>query len=163
MKLVCTLVLITAAAADYEENVPIDCELSDLFSDGTLEQLIVDAIILDEDPLEPPVVTTVLRNHTVCLSVGNRRGKFSSISLLISYECASTGSVQCPSNATEQFNFGCANGQWGIEQQNTIYGAHDSNPLATFATNLRTDCGICSTVTMAEYIRLDAVTYCQGS
>ena len=92
---------------------------------------------------------TVLRNHTVCLSVGPTRGKVSSISLVIEYTC--TGSSNCPLGGaslhpvTEQFDFGCVNsqGSWGYAQFKMFNLARLQFPAANFETSLRTDCGAC--------------------
>ena len=149
----CALALLVAVDAQSG----IDCELSDLFSGGTLERLIVDATLIG-DSVEP-TEATVLHNRTVCLSVGNTRGKFSSISLLIDFECR--GSLQCPSRATEQFNFGCKRGQWSVEQLATPEYARHTNSLAYY-TDLRTDCRLCFTMFVLPNHILDDFTHCQG-
>lgn len=148
------LALVTAAAAQTS-----DCELSTLFDGETLEKLIVDAVLGGDSPQAS--VATVLRNHTVCLSVGNRRGTFRSISVLVDYTCV--GSGLCPSRATEQFDFGCNYGRWTASQLTIHDYIRDSNPLATFDTDLRTDCVLCFRERPETVEEFDNVTHCQGN
>ena len=139
-----------------------DCELSDLFNGGTLETQMSTAIPRGDSP-SPPTIT-VLRNHTVCLSVGPTIDKFSSISLLIEYTCM--GNVFCPSGqAVEQFDFGCnIQGEWSFRQFSDSDNARADDPLANFDTSPRTDCGACFPVhpNMEEPPPIDPVTHCHG-
>ena len=149
---VCALALFATATAQMD-----DCELSGLFTGGSLEREMGRAI------LESPEIT-VLRNHTVCLSVGRTREKFSSISLVIEYTC--TGSAFCPSGqAVEQFDFGCNNqGEWRYGQFADVDNGRTTNPTANFDTSLRMDCGACFPV-HPETVNpptIDPVTHCHG-
>jgi len=154
---VCALSLLAAAAAQLG-----DCDLSDLFNGGTLETEMSEAIITGDSPSTPTI--TVLRNHTVCLSVGPTRGKFSSISLVIEYTC--TGNVFCPSGqAVEQYDFGCNNmGEWFFGQFSNFDDGREENPEANFTTTLRTDCGACFPVhpDTVNPPTIDPVTHCHG-
>ena len=126
----CVLVLVATAKAQLG-----DCELSDLFSGGSLEREMSRAIL-------PSPEITVLRNHTVCLSVGPTREKVSSISLVIEYTCM--GSYKCPSekHGIEQFAFGCnSHNQWSYIQFSNVDNGRTKNTTANFGTSLRTDCG----------------------
>ena len=154
---VCALALLTTTTAQLN-----DCELSDLFNGGTLETQMSTAITSGDTP-SPPVVT-VLRNRTVCLSVGPTRDKFSSISLVIEYTC--TGNAFCPSGqAVEQFDFGCNNqGEWSFIQFSDVDSGRTTNPVANFDTPLRTDCGACFPVhpNQEDPPTIDPVTHCHG-
>ena len=150
---VCALALFATATAQLD-----DCELSGLFTGGSLEREMSRAI------LESPEIT-VLRNHTVCLSVGRTREKFSSISLVIEYTC--TDSSSCPSGgqAIEQFDFGCTNeGEWSYIQFSDVDNGRTTNPMASFDTSLRTDCGACFPVhpDTSDPPTIDPVTHCHG-
>ena len=135
--------------------------MSDLFSgdvnsDTSLEELIVEAIVRGRSEA---VTATIVRNHTVCLSVGDRRGTFSSISVLVNYTCS--GSAQCPSSAVEQFNFGCSSGgRWTRLQAGTSAFARDVTPLANFQTDERRDCRICFVQVTTPDEEYDDVTHC---
>ena len=154
---VCVLALLSAAAAQFG-----DCELSDLFNGGTIEGEMADAIISGDNPSTPSI--SLLRNHTVCLSVGPARGKYSSISLVIQYSCM--GNARCPQSAQdiEQWDFGCTNGEWSYIQFSDFDNARTTNPMADFDTSLRNDCGACFPVHPApEDTRIiDSVTHCHG-
>ena len=154
---VCALALLTITTAQLN-----DCELSDLFNGGTLETEMSTAIPRVDSP-SPPTIT-VLRNHSVCLSVGPTIDKFSSISLVIEYTC--TGNDFCPSGqAVEQFDFGCNNqGEWGYIQFSDVDNGRTTNPVANFDTSLRTDCGACFPVhpNQEDPPTIDPVTHCHG-
>ena len=151
---VCVLALPMTSVAQVD-----DCELSDLFSEGAPERQINQAL-----QLFGQASITVLRNHTVCLSVGPTRGKFSSISLVIEYTC--TGTPFCPpGNRREQFDFGCTSeGQWSNVQFDDSDSGHTTNPTANFNTSLRTDCGACFPVhpDTVNPPTIDPVTHCHG-
>ena len=152
---VCALALLTTTTAQLT-----DCELSDLFNGGTLETEMSTGILNGDTP-SPPTIT-VLRNHTVCLSVGPTIDKFSSISLLIEYTC--TGSAFCPSGqAVEQFDFGCNNqGEWIFGQFSNFDAGREQNPEANFDTTLRMDCGVCFSEPQSPDDPPDPVTHCHG-
>ena len=155
---VCALSLLAAAAAQLN-----DCELSDLFNGVTLETQMSTAITEGDSPSPPTII--VLRNHTVCLSVGPTRDKFSSISLVIEYTCM--GNAFCPSGgqAVEQFDFGCnIQGEWSFIQFSDVDNGRTTNPVANFATTLRTDCGACFPVhpNQEDPPTIDPVTHCHG-
>ena len=116
----------------------------------TLSQLVADAISLEnEDPLQPFSVY-VRRNHTVCLSVGREDGTFSSVSLLVQYECrppyhpacaisGNSSSSEDPSFVIQQFDFNCQSenteNHWTPKQFGGETGSH--LPTADFDTALR--------------------------
>ena len=152
---VCALAFLTTTTAQLN-----DCELSDLFNGGTLETQMSTAITEGDTP-SPPTIT-VLRNHTVCLSVGPTRDKFSSISLVIEYTC--TGNAFCPSRqAVEQFDFGCNNqGKWIFGQFSNFDAGQEQNPEVNFDTTLRMDCGVCFSVSQSPDNPPDPVTHCHG-
>ena len=154
MLAVCALAFLTTTTAQLN-----DCELSDLFNGGTLETQMSTAITEGDTP--SPTIT-VLRNHTVCLSVGPTRDKFSSISLVIEYTC--TGNAFCPSGqAVEQFDFGCNNqGEWIFGQFSNFDAGQEQNPEANFDTTLRMDCGVCFSVSQSPDNPPDPVTHCHG-
>ena len=141
------------------------CELNDLFTNGSLERHMT-AVLLrgaEGNPTQPNI--TVLRNHTICLSVGPTRGTFSSISVVIEYNC--TGSVTCPTgeNVTELFDFGCTSkDQWDHVQFHVYDRARTTNSTANFDTLLRTDCGACFPVHPSpnDPPPIDPVTHCHG-
>ena len=141
------------------------CELNDLFTNGSLERRMT-AVLLrgaEDNPTQPNI--TVLRNHTICLSVGPTRGTFSSISVVIQYNC--TGSGTCPTgeNVTELFDFGCTSeGQWNHVQFNDYNNSRTTNSTANFDTLLRTDCRACFPVHPNPYDSptIDPVTHCHG-
>ena len=149
---VCALALFATATAQVG-----DCELSDLLTGGSLGREMSRAII------DSPEIT-VLRNHTVCLSVGPTRGRVSSISLVIQYTCS--GSARCPSGqAIEQFDFGCTSqGQWSFVQFSDFDNARTTSPMAGFDTVLRTDCGACFPLhpNQVDPPTIDPVTHCHG-
>jgi len=119
--------------------------------------------IISGDSPSPPTIT-VLRNHTVCLSVGPTIDKFSSISLVIEYNC--TGNAFCPDGqAIEQFDFGCnSQGEWSFIQFSDSDNARTTNPVANFDTSLRTDCGACFPAhpDPINPPTIDPVTHCHG-
>ena len=140
-----------------------DCELMDLFTNGTLEREMARLLVAGDNPTQP--IITVLRNHSVCLSVGPTIDKFSSISLVIEYNC--TGSAFCPSggNAVEQFDFGCnSQEEWIFDQFADVDNGRTTNPTANFDTSLRTDCGACFPVhpDTVNPPTIDPVTHCHG-
>ena len=154
---VCALALLTTSTAQLG-----DCELSDLFNGVTLETQMPTAIT---SGFTPSPVVTVLRNHTVCLSVGPTKDKFSSISLVIEYTCTGNDAF-CPSGqAVEQFDFGCnIQGEWSYIQFSDVDNGRTTNPVANFDTTLRMDCGACFPVhpNQEDPPIIDPVTHCQG-
>ena len=158
---VCTLALIFPTLAQQG-----NCNLGDLFTHNTLETLIQTSLKTG-DHLSTPSIT-VHRSHTVCLSVGPSIGKVSSISLLINYTC--TGSAMCPGDdpdggrGTEQFDFGCSNGnKWSNGQFTDFQDPRDEYPIANFETVLRTGCAACITrhpTSGSSFLPFDQVTHC---
>ena len=139
-----------------------ECEMSDLFTGGTLEREMAKLLFVN-DSTQPTI--TVLRNHTVCLSVGPTRGSVSSIALVIQYNC--TGSAACPpgGSATEQYDLGCNNqSQWSFAQFGDRERGRTTDPTANFDTSLRTDCGACFPVytNQTDPPTIDPVTHCHG-
>ena len=158
---VCALALLSSAVA------VLNCNEDDLFAPGILEDLIGTAVITGDSPTKPTVV--VQRNYTVCFSVGTQIGSINSVSLLISYSCV--GNSNCPGpgssgSGTEQFDFGCQNGQWITGQFSNFQAARDENPSATFNTTQRRDCAACFTQHPSQIsdsdLAFDPATHCVG-
>ena len=157
---VCTLALFATATAQMGGA---ECEMSDLFTGGTLEREMAELLLANNNSTPPAV--TVLRNHTVCLSAGPTRGSISSISLVIEYNC--TGSATCSpgGSAVEQYDFGCNNqSQWSFVQFGDVEHGRTIDPTANFVTSPRTDCGACFPVhpNPEDPPTIDPVTHCHG-
>lgn len=154
--------------------------ISDL---DTLSQLVLDALSPEDDALLQPFSVMILRNYTVCVSVGPEDGTFSSVSMLVQYGCkplyhpvcaaavnSSSQLLADASNIVQQFDFGCkfvADGyHWSPEQFGRDTGSH--LPTADFDTPLRTDCSACIENGVAErlgfhqLLHMDPVTRCLG-
>ena len=147
----------------------------------TLSQLVADAISLENGDSLQPFSVYVQRNHTVCLSVGREDGTFSSVSLLVQYECmppyhpacaiaGNSSSSEDPSFVIQQFDFSCQSenteNHWTPKQFGGETGSH--LPSADFDTALRADCSACIEKGVAErqgflqLLQMDPVTRCLG-
>ena len=152
-----------------------------------LSRLVADAN--NEDLVLQPFSVSVLRNHTVCFSMGREDGTFSSVSLLVQYECRPSLHPVCVTAAnssslstdpssfstnrsliTQQFDFSCksknSENQWSPKQFGGETGSH--TPTADFDTPLRPDCSACIEKGVAErqgflqLLHMDPVTRCLG-
>ena len=116
------------------------------------------AIALSFDPLPIPRVR-ILEFAVVCLSTGLARNTFSSISVIVRYECEGTscGSVEAV-NRTDQFDFDCTT-EGGILPP-TLEGdisIRTPDPNGTLQTALDEKCGRCY-----NGPGVDPFTHCAG-
>lgn len=129
--------------------------------------LVADAIS-ESKPL-PSIV--ILRNHTVCLSVGPVVGTISSMSLLVEYERLNSeeNDNTTSMNFVEQFDFGCTADGGKYAWTGRQFGrAGSRSPTAHFSTELRRDCSACIEGGVARDIHIDGlyhvdpVSHCLG-
>lgn len=125
---------------------------------NSLRRLIAHTIAGDHSSATIPSVA-IRKNYTVCLSVGPESGTFSSISLLVEYECS--GHPGCsPSNlenniTVEQFDFGCMHSRGSYTWSAVQFGKTGSRiPTANFSTALRRDCSACIEKEVADAVGL---------
>lgn len=122
---------------------------------NSLWRLIAHTIAGDYSSVTIPSVA-IRKNHTVCLSVGPESGTFSSISLLVEYECSGHPGCSIENNVTvEQFDFGCMHSRGSYMWSSVQFGKTGSRiPTANFSTALRRDCSACIEKEVADAVGL---------
>ena len=112
-----------------------------------IEELIVD--VLRSDDSSPTPTVTITNFHPVCLAYSEQRNRYRFFSVLAEYTC--TGYTQCPSGtAVEQFESECdgSTRTWG-GLYNSFEYIRRENPSATWSTDTREDCSLCTSAAFA--------------
>lgn len=129
-----------------------------------IEELIVN--ILRSDDNSPTPTVTITNFHPVCLAYSKQRNRYRFFSVLAEYTC--TGNTHCPSGAAvEQFESQC---DGSTRTWSGLYSSFEyirrQNPSATWSTDTRENCSLCTSAAFAPFIELtstpDDETHCIG-
>ena len=114
------------------------------------------------------VAVRILSMNIVCEAQHEMRNRYRYTSVVVSFNCFTTDArvPECNDNSvvlTEQFDFGCVNGEWSPNILTVRTAARSANPNATLSTGLDTGCILCINPSNAEAPRpVDSITHCVG-
>ena len=117
------------------------------------------------------VMVKILNVTIVCEAQHRMQDRYRYTSVVVSFNCFTTDArvPECNDSSvvdTEQFDFGCLNGEWTGIILTVSNAARTTNPTATLSTALDTNCIVCANPTNPEATNLPAAidtdTHCSG-
>ena len=162
------LVLLRVPASSCQSPVPRenigDCNLLSITDFGTVNFSSPLGLV---SSLNSGISVRILDYQVVCEAAGVSRGKFSSFSAIVTYECIGDFcGDQDVAIYIMQYNFDCNNHADGASflPPAVTYGRVQTSPVSMMVPTLRTGCGLCVDPLVSELnVLIDPNTHCAGT
>ena len=145
-----TLVVILLSKVTYSQDACVRLTTDALgHTNSFSEEGLVSKVLTDE--MGTPVAVKILNTNIVCEAQhAVMEHRYSYTSVVVSFNCnaeyTDSRLPNCSASSVvliEQFDLGCADGNWTARILNSSDSAHIVNPIATLTTELDTSCILC--------------------